>query len=504
MSFPRKRESTPMKISLLFLIVHCLCSSAFAVSALTWKINKRWAGFFTFLFFISQPAVFLIWGPYRYYGLYAAAFLFFLLLSKGTEQFYIFLKTQESIVRWIFWAAVLVFCSAVVLTSIWEVNLRHDALTFWKYESKRTPNATVMNNLAGAYYASKDLSKAQEYYQKAIALDPKSIKAYEALSRLEKEQGAWDQVIGSCQKIIALDPQWAQAYLDLGEAYRVLGEGTQAVETYSRLLDLFPDDEKINIKVIEAYGQAITDNPQNDLYKEKREEVLADFEQLSKRKKYKAADYYNLGFLYEQVGGKEEAIRFYSKAVQMKPDYKQALYSLANLYRDAGNYKVAMALYGRLVHFHPKFASGYLNMGLIFNALGDQQRARQFYLKVIDVDPDNGDAYFNLGYLSESQGELSEAVNYYEKSVEVAPKNAEAYYNLGNTYASLGQNGEAIAAYLKTVAINPRHQDAFVNLSILSFKSRDFQGAIHYLEDAQALGYNPPVEYLKTLEPYRK
>ena len=80
-------------------------------------------------------------------------------------------------------------------------------------------------------------------------------------------------------------------------------------------------------------------------------------------------------------------MRFYTKAVQMKPDYKQALYNLANLYRDAGNYKIAMALYGRLVHFHPKFASGYLNMGLIFNALGDQQRARQFYLKVIDLRP---------------------------------------------------------------------------------------------------------------------
>ena len=321
--------------------------------------------------------------------------------------------------------------------------------------------------------------------------------------RLAQEEDHWEQVIEYCQKIITLAPQTPQAYLDLGEAFRFLGQPTQAVETYSRLLDLFPDDEEIDIKVIEAYGRAVADAPQDQLYKEKREEVLADFEQLSKRKKYTAADYYNLGFLYEQVGGKEEAIRFYTKAVQMKPDYKDSLYNLANLYRDAGNYKLAMGLYGRLVHFHPKFVQGYLNMGLIFNALGDKQRARQFYLKVIALDPGNGDAYFNLGYLSESQGDLSGAVNYYEKAVEVAPKNAEAYYNLGNAYASLGQNGEAIASYLKTVTINPKHQDAFVNLSIMSFKSKDFQGAIHYLEDAQTLGYNPPAEYLKTLEPYR-
>jgi tetratricopeptide (TPR) repeat protein len=494
----------PMKISLAFLIVHCLCSTALAVWARAWKINKRWACLFTFLFFISEPAVFLIWGPFRFYGLYLTSFFIFLFLAKGTDRFYSFLKTQESLVRFLFWAAVVVFCGAVVLMSISEINLRHDALTFWMYESKRHPNASSMNNLADAYYNSRNLDKAQEYYQKAAGVDPKSVRAYEGMARLAQEGGHWGQVIGPFQKIIALNPQLPQAYLGLGEAFRVLGEKKHAVETYSRLLSLFPEDEKIDVKVIEAYGRAIADNPQDGLYKEKREEVLADFEQLSKRKNYSAADYYNLGFLYEQVGGKEEALRFYTKAVQMQPDHAQALYNMANLYRDTGNYKIALALYGRLLHFHPRFVQGYLNMGLIFNALGDQQRARQFYLKVIDLDPDNGDAYFNLGYLSESQGELSEAVNYYEKAVEVAPKNAETYYNLGNVYASLGQNGEAIASYLKTVGINPRHQNAFVNLSILSFKSRDFQRAIHYLEDAQALGYNPPAEYLKTLEPYRQ
>jgi tetratricopeptide (TPR) repeat protein len=493
-----------MKISLAFLIVHCLCSILLAVSALAWKINKRWIGLFTILFFISEPAVFLIWGPFRLYGSYAAAFLGYLFLAKGTERFYIFLKTQEALIRFLFWAAVIVFCGAVVLTSISEIDLRRDALTFWMYESKRDPTAEMMNNLADAYYASRDLSKAQEYYQKAAGNDPKSLRAYEGMDRLAQAEGHWDQVIDYSQKIIVLNPQLPQAYLDLGEAHRILGESKEAVETYSRLLGLFPDDEKVDVKVIEAYGRAIAANPQDDLYKEKREEVLADFEQLSKRKKYNAADYYDLGFLYEQVGGKEEAIRFYTKALQMQPDHAQALFNMANLYRDAGNYKVAMALYSRLVHFHPKYALAYLNMGTILNALGDQQRARQFYLKVIDLDPDNGDAYFKLGYLSESQGDLSEAVNYYEKAVEVAPKNAEAYYNLGNAYASLGQSGEAIASYLKTVSINPHHQDAFVNLSILSFKSRDFQGAIHYLEDAEALGYNPPAEYLKTLEPYRK
>jgi len=469
-----------------------------------WRIEKHWVFLFAVLFFISEPAVFLIWGPDRSWGLYAATFFAFLFLAKGTGIFYTFLKTQEAVIRYLFWAAVGVFCVGVLLTSISEVRLRSNALTFWTHESIRHPSAEIMNNLAQAYYKSGNFSKAGECYKEAAGIDPRSVSAYEGMVRLSREGGRWDQVLEFSQKIIALDPRSSQAYLDLGEAYRRLGQSKNAVQTYSRLLGLFPDDAKIDVKVIEAYGRAIAQDPQDSLYKEKREEVLAEFEQLSKRKNYNAADYYNLGVLYEQVGGKEEAIRFYAKAVQIQPDHTQALYHLAELYRDSGNYKTAMDAYSRLVHLHPKFAAGYLGMGIIFNALGERQQARRFYLKVIDLDGENSDAYFNLGYLSESQGELSEAVTYYEKAVELAPKNAEAYYNLGNVYANLGQNGEAIAAYLKTVGINSRHQDAFVNLSILSFKARDFQGAIHYLEQAKTLGYNPPSEYLKTLEPYKK
>jgi len=490
--------------SLIFFLGHCLCTIALAAGAWAWKIGKRWGSLFSFLFFISTPAVFLIWGPYRFYGLYVSAFIIFLLLARGTQRFYTFLKTQEPLVRFLFWAAVGVLCGAVVVTSISEISLRRDALTFWTYESKQHPTAEVMNNLADAYSKVKDPSKAQEFYQKAAGLDPKSIGAYEGLARLAGENGQWDASLTYYQKMITLKPKYPQAYLGMGEAYCALGKPKEAVEIYSRLLELHPDDEGTYIKVIEAYGKAIEADPKATLYQEKREEVLGDFEELSKRKKYSAVDYFNLGFLYEQVGGKEEAMRFYTKAVQMQPDYAQALYNLAHLYQDAGNYKIALDLYERLLHFHPKFVQGYLNMGMIFNALGDRPQARQFYLKVIALEPGNGDAYFDLGYLSESQGELQEAINYYEKAIDAAPKNAETYYNLGNVYAGLGQNGEAIALYLKTVGLNPHHQDAFVNLSILSFKSRDFAGAIHYLEQAKALGYNPPAEYLKTLEPYRK
>src|SRR5208283_4266113 len=109
-----------MAPSLIFFLGHCLCCTILGLLAWFGKTDKRWVFLFSVLFFISPPAVFLIWGPHRFYGVYASAFIFFLFLARGTQRFYIFLKGQEAAVRLLFWAAVVVFCAAVILTSTSE------------------------------------------------------------------------------------------------------------------------------------------------------------------------------------------------------------------------------------------------------------------------------------------------------------------------------------------------------------------------------------------------
>ncbi|MBI3601603.1 MAG: tetratricopeptide repeat protein [Candidatus Omnitrophica bacterium] len=490
--------------SLVHFFGHCVVTAGFFFLAVLWDVRHRWAWLTTILFFIAPSAVAFIWGPYRLYWLYGLTFFLCLAGAKLASSFYDFLKTQEVLVRYLFLAGVAVLCGGVLSMTFFDIRLRHDALTFWKQQIQKHPSADVMMNLADAYTDVKNLAQAKEFYLKAAAQDPHSARAYEGLAFLAKLSGQWQEAAENYQQLLALQPQSQEVHLELGQAYRALGKTKEAVKTYGALLKLYPDNERVYVKVIEAYGQAIAYNPHEILYQEKREEVLADLEQLSKRKKYTAVDYFNLAFLYEQVGGYEEAIRFYKKSLELKPTYEKALYNLANRYQEMGDLKTALVLYGRLVHFHPRFALGYLNMGVVYNSLGDVDQARRLYQKTMAIDPSNAGAYFNLGYLSEAQGELKEALNYYEKAVDNDPQLAEGYYNMGNVYAALGQNAEAIASYLKTVSINKNHQNAFVNLSILSFKSRDFAGAIRYLEEARLLGYNPPAEYLRSLAPYRK
>ena len=426
------------------------------------------------LLFGLCPAHAFVWAAGGHGSKEIFLYVLFLAASAGAahgfDRFYAFLKTQEAVVRYLFFAATILLLLAMALVSVQTNAVWKDETTLWRWRSSHHPSVKAFNALGRLLQAADDAAPAIKIYERSLKLDPHDQEAHFALADIDLRLRKTEEVIG----------------------------------VYNRLLKFYPEDEGVYTRIIEGYGRAIAKYPQESIYQEKREDVLAAYEQVSKRKKYTANDYYNLGFLYEQVGGFEEAMRFYRKALALSPKHEKTLLNLAHRYQEAGDIKTALLLYGRLVHVNPRSTAGYLNMGILYNALGDADKARYLYQKVISIDPNNAGAYFNLGYLNESAGELREALNDYEKAVENDPRHAEAYYNMGNVYAALQQYPEAIASYLKTVGINPNHQNVYVNLSILSFKSKDFQGSIRYLEEARLLGYNPPAEYLKTLEPYRK
>ncbi len=453
--------------------------------------------------------------------MYLPSIIFSLAVAAGIMRVHHFLIKQEEIIRYLFISGVVVLLGGLMVLSYAQASLAMDPLRLWEYQARVRPHPVVFDRLANVYRAQPEYQKAQEYAQKnvtpdkdiaafqqrveqtylnAVNRDPRYADGHYDLATFYEDLRRLPDAAIWYEKTIAIDPSRQEAHFALGRVYHDMGKPQEVITVFNRLLEHFPDDENVMAKVIDAYNAASEQDP---VYREKREDVLATYAQLTKRKKYGAVDFFNLGFLYEQVGGREEAMRFYRKALELKPKYDKPLFQLAGLYKEAGDLKTAMALYERLVHARPEFAPAYLNMGIIYNALGDAEKARSLYQKTVALDPGNATGYFNLGYLSEAKGELKEAVAFYEKAVEADPKYAEAYYNMGNVYAVLLQYPEAIAAYLKTVAIDPNHQNAYVNLSILSFKSHDFQGAIRYLEEARLLGYNPPEGYLKSLEPYK-
>ena len=92
----------------------------------------------------------------------------------------------------------------------------------------------------------------------------------------------------------------------------------------------------------------------------------------------------------------------------------------------------------------------------------------------------------------------------YNREIAMDPNNADGYYGLGNVYAKLKMNDRARENYFKSVEVNPGYVDGWVNLAVLSFLEKNYEEAVKYYEKALSLGYQPPAEFIKALEQYRK
>lgn len=453
---------------------------------------------FLILALMSQP--FLVWKDNALYFLNCVGIGLLLVIIKRFDEF---LKTQEMIIRVLYWVGLALLLCVMLLYGLERLNRWSNDVRYWSMEAKENKRPLAYVEWARAVNNSKESTlNPIKILDEGISIWPKEPSLYMEKAVLKQEEHDWVEAKRVYELLLKQVPFYPDAILGLAYLSFMEGQLTQMIDQINSAIKAHPDDEYVYLKAMLLYTKAVEVFKDNTLIKEKREELLDDMQELSKRKKYTAADFYNLALLYQQVGGKDEAMRYYQRALELSPTHRQSLISLAYLYQVNGDNKAAQGLYNRLIHEHPKYADGYVNYGLMLSALGDVAKAKSMFMRAIDIEPKHSMALFNLGYILETEGDLKGAAEFYEKAIEYNDRNAEAYYNLGNVYAKQNLIPEAIAAYLKTVNIQPRHINAFVNLSIISFKAKDPRGAILYLNKAKVLGYVPPEDYVKTLAPY--
>lgn len=99
--------------------------------------------------------------------------------------------------------------------------------------------------LARLYHRKEDNpAKAEEYYKKAIAINPEDDKAYatggDGLISLYREQNKWEEAERLAKKVIKLNPKNFLSYSELGRCYERKGGIDEALELYEKSFDLKP------------------------------------------------------------------------------------------------------------------------------------------------------------------------------------------------------------------------------------------------------------------------
>lgn len=105
--------------------------------------------------------------------------------------------------------------------------------------------------------------------------------------------------------------------------------------------------------------------------------------------------------------------------------------NFAAMLAESGLFDEAMFYFKRAVDLKPDFAFGYANLGYLMDELKKYDESREMSLKALEYDPDCSDAYINLSNLSFEKRNCADAIKYAKKAVEIDFEYAEANANLG-------------------------------------------------------------------------
>jgi serine/threonine-protein kinase len=183
----------------------------------------------------------------------------------------------------------------------------------------------------------------------------------------------------------------------------------------------------------------------------------------------------------------EEAVRFLTAALALRPHSPGAHCNLGNALLRKGQVDEAIACYQKAIALDPKFALAHNNLGAALLDRGKVDEAIERFKKAIALDPKLAEAHNNLGNALKSKGREDEAIACYRKAIALDPKFATAHYNLGVALEAKGKVEGAIACYHKAITLDPKFAIAHCNLGVALEAKGKVEGAIACYHKAIAL-----------------
>lgn len=138
----------------------------------------------------------------------------------------------------------------------------------------------------------------------------------------------------------------------------------------------------------------------------------------------------NLGDVYGRHGDKEGALREFSKAIELKPNYGDAYHNLANTYRELGQIDKALENYQNAIKFNPNLWQSHQNIAAIYFADMEYDKALGNIQKAIQISPKNINLYNNLGIIYLSMGQKDKAKEVFTMILNADPQNQFASQGL--------------------------------------------------------------------------
>ena len=162
----------------------------------------------------------------------------------------------------------------------------------------------------------------------------------------------------------------------------------------------------------------------------------------------------NLGLAYLAADDLEQAIRSYTRAIELSPTYWAAYFNRGVAFLERGDADRALADFESGLALNP-LAKIYYLRGMAFERKGDLEAARADYERSIELEPEFVDPYVGLGVLHGRAGSFDDAMELFDRAIAIDPNHPLAYANRGFAYGLRGDTDEAIRDLSWALKLDP-------------------------------------------------
>lgn len=439
----------------------------------------------------------------------------------------------------------LALISALLRRNEWEKALKAiDVL------EKKQPDKPLAASLRGrTLMAKRDLQGARKSFERSVAIDPTYFPSIASLAAMDVADKRPDDARKRFESVLAKDPKSLQALLALAElAARAGAPKEQVAELINKAIVANPTEKAPRILLVDLYLQskdaklalsaaqnaigAISDSPEvldalgrAQLASGETNQALVSFNKVAAMQPSSPLPQLRLADAYSAAKNLDASAASLRKALDIKPDLKDAQRGLMVLAVEGKRFDEAVLIAKSIQKQRPKDADGYrfeadiaasqrkwdvaadaLRNGLKQVASSALAAKLHTVLRASGKIPDA--EKFAAGWLKDNardmtfrlyMGDVSAAVKDYlnaEKMyisvVQIDPKNAVALNNLAWVTGKLQKEG-AIAYAERALALAPNQPSFMDTLAVLYSEKNNYAKALEWQTKAVALSPQVPI-----------
>jgi tetratricopeptide (TPR) repeat protein len=267
-------------------------------------------------------------------------------------------------------------------------------------------------NLGNAYFAMKKYKEANQFYSRAIELDPSFSKAKYNYAQSLIKNNEYEKSLSVLEDLRKDEPENISVLSVLGYIYHVQKLDEKASVIFEKILSISPDN---------TYAL------------------------------------YNSGIVLWSLGKKEDAQKRFDRAIGLLPNDADILFNMGNVYLDSKDYSKAIDFFGRYLEKKPNDDKAFLLLARTYSAMEQYALALDAYEQAVTINTKLGEAWFEKAQILLAKvKDPDKGIVAFSQALDVGFNEKEKILALYNSPDTLGK--DALKKILEDKSLLPKKE----------------------------------------------